>query len=168
MLPDELVRIDRESIVVGCSIAACPCSIKSSVLSRVTATSVDLEDCILINVTAGAIKAKRCLLYNVCDESKDGLRAIEGSVRADVFGLAPGHDAPSGGGGGDSASRSGHFVMRSNLGIDGKHSWSEVVEKNTKTFEEVYTLNMDADVLHAQALMAEAHSRVGKVALIRP
>ena len=160
-LPRELAQVDRESIVVGCTVACAPCVIKTSVLSGVTALSIDIESCILINVTASMIKAKRCLLYNVCDDSADGVvETCEGAVRADIFGLKKNDpNAPTG----SSDLGCVRTIMRSGFAIDGKQSWSKCVEGNPWTFEDVYNLNKEADVVHAQAVLGDAHRRVASM-----
>ena len=145
----EAAHVDGNSVVVGCSIGKGPCVIQASVLSGVTAASIEVECCILINVTARAIKAKHCLLYNVCDHSEGGVDESDaGSVRADVFGLEEG------------------LSMRSAFDIDGKLAWSEKVKGNPRTFEEVYKLNMNADVLDAQDVMVKAHRKAAASALM--
>ena len=164
VLPGTRFHIDEDSIVVGCSITRSPCVIHGSVLSNVTATNITVSGCILINVTARVINAKRCLLYNVCDGSDDGVQESEESVRADIFGLKRGKITMAANGGSSCAPGCARLIMRSGFAVDGKLSWSKCVKGNTRTFEEVYNLNMDADVLRAQSDMVGAHNLVATLA----
>ncbi|KAG9400632.1 hypothetical protein AC1031_010847 [Aphanomyces cochlioides] len=124
-------------------------TIRRSVLSGVSAASVDIEDSILINVTAHSISAKKCVLYNVTSEDIKGLQLDTGSVVVGVH-------LPNG----------DKLVMESHLSICGGDVWKKILDQNEHSFEQIYNLNEEADVAEIEKLVREEHMRVRE--LIHP
>ncbi|KAF0705226.1 hypothetical protein As57867_007073, partial [Aphanomyces stellatus] len=124
-------------------------TIRRSVLSGVTAASVNIEDSILINVTAHSITAKQCVLYNVTSEDLKGLQLEDGSVVVGVH-------LPNG----------DKLVVESHLSICGGDAWKTILDANEHSFEQIYNLNEEADVAEIEQLVREEHMRVRE--LIHP
>jgi len=125
--------VDSNSVVLGSRFASG--SVKNSVCSSVSASSLDLEDCLCINVTAKSIKAKGCILYNIVDDSEEGLVYEDGHVQVNVF--MPGQDK---------------LVMNSTVSTDGGKVFKTCLPNNPHSFQDVYKMNGMVDVSEAQAV----------------
>jgi len=133
---------DKASCIVKASVKKG--TVKTSVLAKVTAAEVDVEDSVLVNCTfKGKIKGKGLVLYNVVDESEEGLDFADGAVRADVFGC-DGHDK---------------IVMNSTVGTHGGNEWKNVMEGNEHSFEGVHTLNQKVDLRASSEAASKAHAK---------
>jgi hypothetical protein len=143
--------IGKDAIVDSATVLNCDIScgsIKSSVLSGVTAREVNAEGSILINVTARSISAPRCVVYNVTSDEVDGLQLEEGSVVVGVL-------LPSG----------EKVMMHSNLDICGGTAWKTILDDNQHSFEKIYELNAHADVSKLEKLIQDEHAKLRKVVL---
>jgi len=117
--------------------------VSNSVLCNVRCRYIEADGCILINVTADSIIARSgCIIYNIVDESEYGLDLSEGQVLSGVF-----------------ADDGSQTVMRSATTIDGGKAWSEQLEWNPKTFEDVYKNNADADPIALERVIAGKHKQ---------
>ena len=139
--------IDSMSLVASCHIGVngkknCG-AVRNSILCNVRCRYVDADGCILINVTADSIIARPgSIIYNIADESECGLDLSEGQVLTGVF-----------------ANDGSQTVMRSATEIDGGKAWSEHLEWNPKTFEDVYNNNTNADPIALERIIADKHKQ---------
>lgn len=138
--------IDSVSLVASCHIGAAgkkSCgTVRNSVLCNVRCRYVEADGCILINVTADSIIARSgCIVYNIVDESEYGLDLSECQVLAGVF-----------------TDDGSQLVMKSATTIDGGKAWSQQLEWNPKTFEDVYKTNADADPINLERVMSNRHA----------
>ncbi len=116
-------------------------------LCNVKCNYIDAEGCVLINVTANSIIARPgCIIYNVMDESNDGIELTDGQVLAGVFSE-----------GGD------QLVMKSSTSIDGGKNWEQQLEWNSKSFEEVYNMNADANPINIESEINNKHSSLWNI-----
>lgn len=136
----ENVTVDDQSVVSNTYISGGG-NIRGSVLGNVRCDYIDAVGSILINVTATRIVApKGCILYNVANDSEEGIVLTEDDVYAGVF----------------SEDGSSH-VMRSKTSIDGGKAWEEIVQGNTRTFDEVYKSNTSVCPLTLERVISGAH-----------
>ncbi|MDB3902351.1 hypothetical protein N9362_00175 [bacterium] len=135
-------KVDANSCVLASKVLAGG-DIGSSVLTNVRARDVSVSDSILMNVTARSITGKNCIVYNVVDDSAEGLTLEDGDVLVGVI-------LPSG----------ERIRMRSNIKTDGGDAWKEIVHGNARTFEGVYLLNADADVVALEKQFLDEQERV--------
>jgi hypothetical protein len=118
-------------------------TVRNSVLCNVRCRYIEADGCILINVTADSIIARPgCIVYNIVDESEYGLDLSEGQVLSGVF-----------------ADDGSQTIMRSATTIDGGKAWSEHLEWNPKTFEDVYKNNANADPIALERVIAGKHKQ---------
>lgn len=137
--------IDSVSIVTSCSIGIAgkkTCgTVRNSVLCNVRCRYIEADGCILINATADSIIARPgCIVYNIIDESEYGMDLSEGQVLAGVF-----------------TDDGSQLVMKSSNTIDGGKAWSQQLEWNPKTFEDVYKSNADADPITLEQIVNTRH-----------
>ena len=137
--------IDSVSIVTSCSIGvsgkkSCG-TVRKSVLCNVRCRYIEADSCILINATADSIIARPgCIVYNIIDESEYGMDLSEGQVLAGVF-----------------TDDGSQLVMKSSNTIDGGKAWSQQLEWNPKTFEDVYKSNANADPITLEHVVNTRH-----------
>ena len=117
----------------------------NSVMTNVAvgAGGVEVSNCLMLNVSAKKIQAQGAILYNVVDDSEDGIVMGEGDVRADIVTAA-----------GESIS------MRTNLSQDSGKAWKILLDGNVKTFEDIYKMNLTANIMEAFGKAAELHSNL--------
>jgi len=121
-------KIDKDSVVLCSELKKG--KVKDSVIAKCRIGKVDVEDSILVNVTAKSVKGKGLVLYNVCDDSEDGIKLVDGAVRADIF-------SPTSGGNKTS--------LNTNVHIDGGEFWKES-QDNGQSYEDVYNNNQNANM----------------------
>ena len=112
--------------------------IKNSVILGVTADYIDVEDCVLIAVSAPKIVANKSLLYNFIDTQE--LVYNSKTVRADCL-----------------ISDSTWYTMLTSLDRDGSGDWKVRLPGNKISYEELYTLNQDVDIISVEALNSTKH-----------
>ncbi|KAJ1455983.1 hypothetical protein M885DRAFT_518888 [Pelagophyceae sp. CCMP2097] len=116
--------------------------IEKSVLANVACPDVDASDCVLVNVTCRRLRAaKNSIAYNVVDDSAEGLFLAEGDVVTDVF-------QPDG----------TVIRQRSHLDVDGGAAWKDAVPPNAFSFEAIYKMNLETDIVATAKLAAAAHA----------
>lgn len=142
----------------------------ASILNNVNARIVDVgHSSVLMNVSAKTIRCgKNCLIYNVVDESNEGICLGDNEVLTgwshfalnfpDMFKnmVSPfsrlaahilGVYLPDG----------RNILMRSSMNVCGGKAWSEKLERNDYTFEDVYKINGDVDVQKVEDLCFVKH-----------
>lgn len=116
----------KHSYIFDCSIATG--KVFESVLSKVTAREINVDEAIIVNCAAPKITAgKGAILYNLISDKP--IVAQAGKVCVGVF---------------DDNGKSMNISSR--MEIDGGKAWKEVVEGNPLSFEDVRNQNMNADI----------------------
>ncbi len=119
-------------------------SIVQSVLTNVSAQSIEAEGAVLVNVTAKKVKAARgAVLYNVVDDSEEGLVLGPEDVLVGVY---------------DAAGKEQR--MESHFEKDGGVWWKKEIRPGQPTFETVYLSNRDVDVAFIEARSQAAHAKL--------
>ena len=116
-------------------------SVEKSLLSNVVAAEVNVSNALLVNVSAKKIKGSGGILYNVVDDSEDGITLNDGDVRADIV------------------TASGEKIsMKTNLSQDSGKAWKIKLDGNDRSFEDIYKMNLQADLMAAFAKAKEMHA----------
>lgn len=122
------VTVDSASCVLSSNLATG--TVAGSVVSCVSANSINVDGAILVNVSAKRVRAgKGAILYNIVDSSEEGIEVGEGDVLVGLF------DASG-----------GVVNIRSNTNIDGGKAWKEAVCGNPQSFEDIHAANKNAKV----------------------
>jgi hypothetical protein len=136
----KLLKRDESSIVLNCKVQG-DSSVEKSLLSNVVAAEVNVSNALLVNVSAKKIKGSGGILYNVVDDSEDGITLNDGDVRADIV------------------TASGEKIsMKTNLSQDSGKAWKIKLDGNDRSFEDIYKMNLQADLMAAFAKAKEMHA----------
>lgn len=136
----EVVDVDPWSVISAARVDEG--TIKQSVLTNVSAVSVEAEGAVLVNVTARKVVAGRgAVLYNVVDESEEGLVLGPKEVLVGVF------DA-----------HGKQQLMTSSFENDGGVWWKKEIRDGQPSFEAVYLANRDVDVALVEATARDMHA----------
>ena len=136
----KVVKSDKSSILLNCNVKN-ESSVETSLLSNVVAAELQLKNSLLVNVTAKKITGTGGILYNVVDDSEDGIVLTEGDVRADII------------------TGSGEKVsMKTNLSQDSGKAWKITLDGNDRSFEDIYKMNLSADIMSAFEKAKELHT----------
>ena len=138
------VKTDLSSVVLASKIASG--HLASSVVSHVRTKNADISNSLLVNVTAKNIRAHNCVVYNVVDESEEGLILPDGAVFTNVFIPASTADGEH-----------TKLVMTSTTTTCGGKVFKNKLTQNPYSFNDVYKLNADTDVVRAYATAKAAH-----------
>lgn len=138
-------EVDAVSVVTNSCIKSG--SVRGSVVANVTTEALESEGAVLVNVAAPRIKAgKGSVAYNLV--SKEDITLAENEVRVGVF-L-------------DDKAKT-YFTMRSNVAeIDGGKVFKEKVLDNKYSFQEVYDLNNNADVIACAERAREKREEIAR------
>lgn len=139
------VKVDESTVILASKIDAG--HVASSVLSHVRTKNADISNSLLVNVTAKKIRAHNCIVYNVVDESEEGLILPDGAVFTNVFIPAAVSD--------DEHSK---IIMTSTTTTCGGAVFKSKLSQNPYSFNDVYELNADTDVVLAYAAAKAAHA----------
>lgn len=137
----ESVVVDDVSLLSSCAIRSG--SVTNSILSCVNTLDAQIDGAIVVNCTAKKIVAgKNCILYNIVDTSDDGIVAGEGDVIVSV------------------TEEDGSMMeLKSKQSICGGKAWSDIVEGNSMSFEQVHGKNRDANVVAIEEKRRELHKK---------
>ena len=132
-----------DAVVTDCAFPETTAKVSASVLANVhVAGAVEAKGAVLVNVSARSVKAgPGCILYNVC--SNEDIVMADGDVRVGVF--TEDAAAP-------------YFEMKSRIDIDSGKAFKDTLPGNTRSFQDVYDLNADADCAACTRLGQQAHA----------
>ena len=136
----KLLKRDESSIVLNCRVQG-DSSVEKSLLSNVVAAEVNVSNALLVNVSAKKIKGSGGILYNVVDDSEDGITLSDGDVRADIV-----------------TANGEKISMKTNLSQDSGKAWKIKLDGNDRSFEDIYKMNLEADIMAAFAKAKEMHA----------
>lgn len=105
-------------------------SVVNSLLTAVTADTVEVNGAIVVNCVAKKIVAgPGSILYNLVDDSDNGIVAGPGDVRVAV-----------------TSEQGSSYVLHSRMDIDGGTAWKTKLDANAYSFEQVHASNKDANI----------------------
>jgi len=134
-----------DAVITDCKYPEAQAKVSGSVLANVHAKgAVEAQGAVLVNVSARSVKAgPGCVLYNVC--SDEDIVMADGDVRVGVF---------------TEDAKEPYFEMRSRIDVDSGKAFKDVLPGNTRSFQDVYDLNADADCAACTRLGQEAHAKL--------
>jgi hypothetical protein len=134
------LKFDNSTILLNCNVKS-ESSVNKSLLSNVVARELQITNSLLVNVTAKKVVGTGGILYNVIDDSEDGIVLNEGDVRADII------------------TGTGEIIsMKTNLSQDSGKAWKVTLDGNDRSFEDVYKMNLTADISRAFEKAKELHN----------
>jgi hypothetical protein len=133
--------VDEESVVLNCKFQAG--SVQKSIMTNVRAKAVNATNSLMVNVSATKVEANGAILYNVVDDSEGGVVLGEGDVRADIV-TASGEK----------------ITMLTNLKQDSGKAWKVLLDGNQHTFEDIYKMNLSANIMDAFSKAEELHKQL--------
>ena len=136
----KLLKRDESSILLNCRVQG-DSLVEKSLLSNVVAAEVNVSNVLLVNVSAKKIKGSGGILYNVVDDSEDGITLSDGDVRADIV-----------------TANGEKISMKTNLSQDSGKAWKIKLDGNDRSFEDIYKMNLEADIMAAFAKAKEMHA----------